>query len=401
MNVRPAQLAPCGIRHIPLDAPLQVLTCKDGENGLYLLVWDEGRPVGWRILVASELPVPTPALSVLIATAAARHLATPAPVTVQTPAERPTVSVVVCTRDRPDALRRCLASLAACHPPPDEIIVVDNAPVTDATAAIVAGTLGVRYLQEPCPGLSHARNAGACAASSEIVAYTDDDVEVRSDWIHRLAMPFADPAVACVTGSVIPADLGSEAACLFEFEIGSFGRELSPRRFDASFLHRSWWKSPDVWTIGAGANMAIRRAAFGRIGLFDTRLGAGASGCSEDSEIWFRMLRAGLSCQYDPGVVVFHHHRSDRQGLYRQLRDYARGHIVALFVQFGQDRRPCHLVRAFAVMPWYYMKLALRAWRQGDRDRLALVAQQIMGCAAGPIHALRLLRGDRPPLLTM
>ncbi|WP_299361693.1 glycosyltransferase [uncultured Paracoccus sp.] len=375
------------------------------ENGLYLIVWDDGRPVGYHVLVPSELPVPAAASSVLIADAARAHLASAAheasvhsPV-VRTTGDRPSVSVVVCTRDRPSDLRRCLASLNACEPAPAEIIVVDNAPSTDATSAVVREFPDVRYISEPRPGLSHARNAGARAASGEIIAYTDDDVEVRPDWIGALVAPFADLSVACVTGIVMPASLASPAACIFEFDVGGFGRELAVRRFDAGFLRRKWWQSPDVWQIGAGANMAIRRSALATVGLFDTRLGAGASGCSEDSELWFRLLRAGFVCHYDPGVVVFHHHRAELGALHRQVRDYTRGHVVALFVQFGQDRHVRHLARAFAVMPLYYVRQGLRAWRHGDRERLALVGHQLKGCIAGPIHALRLLRPYNRPRL--
>lgn len=399
MTVGAARLAPCGVRHVPLDPPHAALEPASDENGIYLVMWADGRPVGTRVLVASELPVPAPALSVLIADAAATHLAAPASRAVPPQGRSPSVSVVVCTRDRPSDLRRCLASLAACEPSPAEIIVVDNAPSTAATSAVVREFPGTRYLREPRPGLSHARNAGARAASGEVVAYTDDDVEVRSDWIGALGPPFADPSVACVTGIVVPANLRSAAACIFEFDVGGFGRELAVRRFDASFLRRRWWQSPDVWQIGAGANMAIRRSALSEVGLFDTRLGAGASGCSEDSELWFRLLRAGLLCHYDPGVVVFHHHRADRAALHRQVRAYARGHVVALFVQFGQDRQVSHLVRAFAVMPWYYVAGGLRAWRHGDRDKLAVLAEQLKGCLAGPLHALRLLSPYNRPHL--
>jgi GT2 family glycosyltransferase len=283
---------------------------------------------------------------------------------------------------------------------PAEVIVVDNASSTDAALAVTREFPRFRYLHEPQPGLSHARNTGARAATREIIAYTDDDVEVRPDWIATLGRPFVDPNVACVTGIVIPADLGSDAACMFEFDVGGFGRVLEVRRFDASFLRRAWWQSPDVWQIGAGANMAIRRSALAQIGLFDTRLGAGAAGCSEDSELWFRLLRAGLQCHYDPGIVVFHHHRADRESLFRQMRAYTRGHVVALFVQFGQDRQPSHLARAFAVMPLYYLRNGLRAWRHGDRARFAVVVQQIIGCLTGPFHALRLLRPYTRPRLT-
>lgn len=400
MNHRPAGLAPCGLRHVSLAGPFASIETAPGERSVYTVFWWHGRPAGFRILLADELPVPAAAVPPLaadiggpiVAAEDEAAFAPPAPPAVS-------VSVVICTRDRPEDLMRCLVSLGHCVPSPSEVIVVDNAPRTDATAQAMHAFPNVRYVQENRPGLSLARNAGIEAATSEVIAFTDDDVELPEDWIARLAAPFTDPEVACVTGLVLPADLSAEAGCLFEFGIGGFGHVLRRRRFDRDYLNTAWWRPPDVWKMGAGANMAMRRAAFAEAGLFDPRLGAGASGCSEDSEFWFRLLRAGHVCLYDPAVVVFHHHRGDRLALFRQLRAYARGHVAALFVQFAQDRRPAHLIRAFALMPWYYLKLAVRALGARDRDLLAIVRPQFLGCLEGPFHALAWLRRDGPPRL--
>lgn len=400
MSGRPADLAPCGLRHVSLAGPFAPIEAASGERAVYTVFWRHGRPVGFRILLAGELPVPVAAVPPVAADTAGPIVAAEDEAAFATsPPPAVSVSVVICTRDRPQDLTRCLASLGRCVPPPCEVIVVDNAPRNDATAQAVRAFPGVRYVREDRPGLSLARNAGIKAAAGEIVAFTDDDVELPEDWIARLAAPFTDPEVACVTGLVLPADLSSEAACLFEFGVGGFGHALRRRRFDRDYLRTDWWRPPDVWKMGAGANMAMRRSAFAEVGLFDPRLGAGASGCSEDSELWFRLLRAGHVCQYDPAAVVFHHHRGDRPALYRQLRAYARGHVVALFVQFAQDRRPAHLVRAFALMPWWYLKLVLRALRTRDRDLLAIVRPQFIGCLEGPFHAVVWLRRDGPPRL--
>jgi len=93
-----------------------------------------------------------------------------------------------------------------------------------------------------------------------------------------------------------------------------------------------------VWRIGAGANMAFSRNVFSRIGLFDERLGAGASGCSEDSEFWYRMLAAGMAIAYQPRAVVWHSHRVDRDAFGSQMKQYMRGHVAALLVQFEKHR---------------------------------------------------------------
>ena len=411
MSGQPSGLAPCGLRHVPMTAPFAPITAAAGERAVYVVFWREGRPAGGLVLLAGELPVPAAAVPALAAAAVGRSVAimTPEPEKETEGASEddaggsgslPTVSVVVCTRDRAEDLNRCLVSLSRCTPAPAEIIVVDNAPTNGTTEAVVRLHPGVRYVREPRAGLSHARNTGVRTAAGSIIAFTDDDVEVSTDWIVRIAAPFADPEGACVTGIVLPADLSGEAACLFEFTVGAFGKEFAPKRYERTFLDREWWRAPDVWRVGAGASMAIRRQAFAEVGLFDPRLGAGASGCSEDSEFWFRLLQAGRVCIYDPAAVVFHHHRSDLTGLSRQLRAYTRGHVVALFVQFAQDRRPCHLVRVFGIMPWHFLKTTIRALRQRDRARLAVVVPQFRGWFESPIHALRWLRRDGPPRLS-
>ena len=108
----------------------------------------------------------------------------------------PPVSVVLSTRERPDSLRRALLSLARIDDPTLDIVVVDNAAKTSATYDVVVGEFGhdprFRYVAEPTPGLSHGRNCGLTNAIHDIVAYTDDDVEVDPLWIRVLAATFAD-----------------------------------------------------------------------------------------------------------------------------------------------------------------------------------------------------------------
>ena len=75
------------------------------------------------------------------------------------------------------------------------------------------------------------------------------------------------------------------------------------------------------------------------VGGFDERLGAGAAGCSEDSELWYRLLAAGHTVPYEPAAVVFHHHRSDVEAVRRQAAAYLEGHVAALFIQFARRYR--------------------------------------------------------------
>jgi cellulose synthase/poly-beta-1,6-N-acetylglucosamine synthase-like glycosyltransferase len=113
------------------------------------------------------------------------------------------VSVVVCTRDRPHLLRDCLDALCPLAADGHEVIIVDNAPITDATATL-ASLYPFRYVCEMTPGLNAARNRGVAAAKHEIVAFTDDDCIPDSRWLEALVAPYADHTVGAVTGLVMP-----------------------------------------------------------------------------------------------------------------------------------------------------------------------------------------------------
>ena len=82
-----------------------------------------------------------------------------------------------------------------------------------------------------------------------------------------------------MTGLVLPSSLATPAQRFFQFDMGGFGSSFLPLRFDGSFIEEQRPHGPQVWRIGAGANMAFRGSVFARVGLFDERLGAGASGC--------------------------------------------------------------------------------------------------------------------------
>ena len=142
-----------------------------------------------------------------------------------------TVSVIICTRDRPESLHRTLSALAAQSVSPLEIIVVDNGSTGNATQAVTAEFAGVRYRREPRPGLSIARNTGIATAQGTVIAFTDDDAEPHQHWVAQIArIMAADPSLAAMTGLALPADLSSPAQELFEAHT-SFGGGYVRRTF--------------------------------------------------------------------------------------------------------------------------------------------------------------------------
>ncbi len=418
------------VRHIDLAA-----ADGDTRGGRALSIfWWKDLPLGMRASLHDELPYGTPQLRQLAAEYAAEQLEArsirlgaplratyegwPKPAlslaaaleaenlvdsleefaTVSS-ASAQDISVVICTRDRGPALADCLFSVAGQRSAPGEVVVVDNS--RDGNAKAVCGQFpDVRYVHEPRAGLSVARNAGIKAARGEIVAFTDDDVELHPSWTAEIARAFADRNVEALTGLVLPARLDTAAQCCFQFAMGGFGTTFVPLTFERRFFEETRPSGAHVWKIGAGANMAFRRSLFERIGLFDERLGAGAAGCSEDSELWYRLLATGGACLYEPRAVVFHHHRSDWPGLRRQIRAYMKGHVAALVAQYDNFGDRGNIVRICKQLPVYFLTTFVKALFEGPPGRLGILATEVQGWLAGLQFLLRFgWRKRRTPML--
>ena len=130
--------------------------------------------------------------------------------------------------------------------------------------------------------------------------------------------------------------------------------------------------------------MALRRRAFELVGDFDERLGAGAAGCSEDSEFWYRLLAEGWLCRYEPTAVVYHYHRSDLNNLKQQAYQYMRGHVAALLVQFSKYGHWSNLRRLFVALPRYCGRQFLRGLIKGfKQNRSSTFFAETSGCLSG------------------
>jgi GT2 family glycosyltransferase/SAM-dependent methyltransferase len=284
----------------------------------------------------------------------------------------PSVSLAICTRDRPEALERCLLSIAQADETPDEVFVVDNAPHLATTREVVMRFPTFHYLPQPRPGLSAARNAAVREATGDLLAFVDDDVVVHPRWLSPLRRTFADADVMAATGLVLPAELETEAQVAFETS-GGLALGFERARYDGDFMRATIAYGMPVWKIGAGANMAIRRAAFDLVGDFDERLGPGAAGVADDSEFWYRLVAEGWACRYEPDSVVFHYHRRDTAALATQMHAYIRGHVAALFVQFARYRHGGNLRRALLALPNFFAKRTLRTVTRRAAERAGLV----------------------------
>ncbi|PYE55741.1 glycosyltransferase family 2 protein [Deinococcus yavapaiensis] len=257
----------------------------------------------------------------------------------------PSLTVAVCTRDRPDDLALCLEAISRLDYPDLDVVVVDNAPTSDATRELVRDHFAfVRYVREERPGLDFARNRAALEARGEIVAYTDDDVIVDSKWARAIGEVFAEnPGVMAVTGLVAPYELETEAQVLFE-RYGGFGRGYERRWYgvDTRGGQLAAREAGGGGRFGTGANMAYRRRVFDDIGFFDPALDVGTvTNGGGDLEMFFRVLKAGHVLVYEPRAIVRHRHRRDIERLRTQLANNGVGfysHLVRTFLHYPDER---------------------------------------------------------------
>ena len=151
----------------------------------------------------------------------------------------------------------------------------------------------VRYLFEPGKGLSRARNAGLGGARGELILFTDDDVMPAQDWAMEMMLPLLEGACDAVTGKIT----------------------LDPN------LTRHWLTSAHRWWLASsedarphegfreliGANMGFRRSVLERVPAFDTELGSGTSGFSDDTLFGWQLSEAGFRIGYAALASVTHH----------------------------------------------------------------------------------------------
>jgi GT2 family glycosyltransferase len=332
---------------IEVTKPLPRLSLNEGQTGLAIIMRRKGRPVGFwldsparkRILQPAELGqrIIAEAREALLAEAMREEIA---PLSA---AALPSVTIAICTKDRPDGLAKLLTSLQSCVAAAArrnatlEILVIDNAPFNDQTRQTAFSFPGTRYALEPKPGLNFARNRAVLEARGDWVAFMDDDVSADAGWLDG----FLDTAVAysdagCITGLVLPLELETDAQILFE-KGGGF------RKGFQRAVYRPYSEGKPFYPcfpglFGTGANMAVRREMVRELGGFDDALDTGAPlPGGGDLDMFYRTIRAGHALVYEPSALVFHRHRKKMTELRRQYWSWGLGFMCFAAKSYRTD----------------------------------------------------------------
>lgn len=198
----------------------------------------------------------------------------------------PTCSVVIPVRDDADALRRCLAAVAAQQDPPDEVVVVDNGS-GDGSAAL-AERAGVRLVREQRIGIAAAASAGYDAARGDLILRLDADSRPPADWVGRIRNRFAEePTLDALTGP------------------GSFDAVPEPLRGPLTGWYWRVYFHRVATRVGStplfGSNLAMRGAAWREVTASVHREDPEVH---DDLDLTVHLVAAGRRIAFDPDLVV-------------------------------------------------------------------------------------------------
>ncbi|HEX6204334.1 MAG TPA: glycosyltransferase [Solirubrobacterales bacterium] len=200
--------------------------------------------------------------------------------------ERPRVSVVVPTRDRPELLRRCLAALEQQKVPVEVVVVEDS----------------------EGRGPAWARNEGVRRAGGEVVCFTDDDCAPVPGWAEGLTQPIFAGEAEATSG---PVSMGEGATA----------------------ADRAWEAIVDYLQVRAAvpgtaspgfavtANLAARRSLLERL-PFDESFPAAAG---EDRDWGERAMREEVLSRYVPEAFVTHQSGMSVRAFLGQQYRYGQG----------------------------------------------------------------------------
>lgn len=285
---------------------------------------------------------------------------------------RPPLSVCVCTRERPEQLRRCLGALLDDLPADVPVVVVEQGRPGEALDPRVT------VIRDEGRGLSRARNLAWRATDSAWVAFVDDDCRVLAGWSAALLDALGEhPEAAFVSGDVA----GAQSPAAAGVEVTTF--EVRERAVRAGR-----WTRP--WEIGFGVCMVVRRDWIERLGGWDEQLGPGVTDApaADDMDFNFRLLRAGGIAVATPDMRAVHEQWRDPAAVARLHGGYATAWSVFAMKTLRQGDVPGALW-LWTWGPYDAAKMLASALRRRSRLRARIAAALAAGHARGTVRGLR------------
>lgn len=229
-------------------------------------------------------------------------------------------SLVVMTYQRPQALQRCLDSIARLsgHRSDFEVIVVDDGSAERPPVPLAEAYPGLRLRYEWIrhQGVSAARNTGLRLAEGEMVAFLADDYILPADYLARAEEFFQRyPEAQVITFNVrsVGPGLGCRIQQLYHELVLLQNSAAEP---DENGIIRTF-------KLPASRAAIFRRELLERVGGFDQRLPSG-----EDGELGQRLAAQGVPLHFMHRYYIDHHEAKGFADFLRQRREYATSYFA-------------------------------------------------------------------------
>ncbi len=248
--------------------------------------------------------------------------------------ECPFVSVVVGIRNEERFIEECIESLLKLDYPKDfyEITIVDGMS-TDKTRDLVQ-KYPVRLLLNERKNVAAARNLGVENSTGDLVAFTDGDCKVDSQWLKVLVreMQNAPDDVVCVGGPNLIFDtdpvFGRVVGYTQETFLGSGGSAQSKNSTKKHYVSSL-----------PNCNAMYKKYAIQEVGGFDEKFIVG-----QDGDLNYRIGKRGRKFLYIPEAQVLHHRRGTPKSFSVRMFKYGMW-MAELFKKHGE------FVRWYAFLP--------------------------------------------------
>lgn len=228
------------------------------------------------------------------------------------------LSIIIATHARPDSLAHLIESLGKqLRPSRCELIVAENG-TPGGPSRLPEGASVTSHIYEGSPGKCRAQNLAIKRATGDVLIFLDDDLVVAHDYLDQVERFFTyHPHFAAMKGRILPREDPHKVAGVnsvyLDLPLVDHGNEIIEVRGVV------------------GANMAFLADAIRAVGPFDERLGPGAAGHEEETEMSARLRRAGYHIGYSPNAVVYHDvdpERADRHRFIRVARERGRCRMI-------------------------------------------------------------------------
>jgi GT2 family glycosyltransferase len=238
--------------------------------------------------------------------------------------------VIIPSRNRAQSLKRLIESLNEARCPEQasvEIVAVNNGSTDETAEMLIEQSVRrrcfpLRIFNQPQPGKSNALNMALANCDGDVLLILDDDVVVDPLCLVRHIQTYRSTKFAAVQGRILP---GRDPE----------GRTADSSRFrEYNIPYIDYGEETREIRGLTGTNMSFKREVFEKVGFFDSRLGPGALGFSEDTEYSIRIRNAGFTIGYTPEAIVYHELNPNRYGrAYNRDVEFRKGLSRSLYRQ--------------------------------------------------------------------